>query len=238
MNCRTITGLLSAYIDRELTGEESTSVRAHLDGCAHCRAEQDDLLETKLLLRRLSYQTPRAELESLLLVRASRAANPSLLARLLPPEWTDAMALRWEGVGNFQSPRLRPLAATALLSLAGLCLVSAGVSRPGDEAAGGSGDAPSFAVYVSPSNMLGGGGDSDARVPMLPLGAVPVAYPSSNLAWGATVTPPLLSAGMSAAPGGDFLPRARPTPFAAPAHPHFGFMLRVRIASSIAAPRP
>lgn len=141
---------------------EMLEIRAHVDQCDGCRVEQESLLQTKRLLSSLSYTTPRAELEELLVVRAERVANPSLLDRIMPPEWSDAMLWRWEGIGNLGSPRLRPLAATALLSLAGLCLATASVNQPGDESPFG--DAPSaqtFAVYVGPTGTL-------TRVPMMP----------------------------------------------------------------------
>ncbi len=141
---------------------EMQEVRDHVEQCDGCRAEQDSLLQTKRLLSSLSYTTPRAELEQLLVVRAERAANPPLLDRILPPEWTDAMLWRWEGVGNMGSPRLRPLAATALLSLAGLCLATASVSRPGDESPfGNTPNSHTFAVYVGPTGTL-------TRVPTMP----------------------------------------------------------------------
>lgn len=162
MNCRKASSLLSAYIDRELTGMEMLEVRAHVEECDGCRAEQESLSHTKRLLSSLSYTTPRAELEQLLVVRAQRAAAPSLMDRIMPPEWANAMLWRWEGIGNLASPRLRPLAATAILSLTGLCLATASLNQPGDESPFG--DLPTaqnFAVYVGPTGTL-------TRVPMMP----------------------------------------------------------------------
>lgn len=137
-------------------------VRAHVEQCDGCRAEQESLSQTKRLLSSLSHTTPRAELEQLLVVRAERASNPSLLDRIMPPEWSDAMLWRWEGIGSVGSPRLRPLAATAVLSLAGLCLATASVNKPGDESPfGDSPNAQTFAVYVGPTGTL-------TRVPVMP----------------------------------------------------------------------
>ncbi len=162
LNCRKASSLLSAYIDRELTGAEMLDIRAHVEECEGCRAEQESLSHTKRLLSSLTYTTPRAELEQLLVVRAERVANPSFLDRIMPPEWSDAMLWRWEGIGNLASPRLRPLAATALLSLAGLCLATARVNQPGDESPFGEApSAQSFAVYVGPTGTL-------TRVPVMP----------------------------------------------------------------------
>jgi anti-sigma factor RsiW len=53
MNCTSVRNLLSAYLDSELPGSEMQQVRAHLEGCAACRAECDGLREVKSLLRRL-----------------------------------------------------------------------------------------------------------------------------------------------------------------------------------------
>jgi len=135
-------------------------VRAHVEQCAVCRAEQESLSQTKRLLSSLSYTTPRAELEQMLVVRAERASNPKLLDRIMPPEWGDAMLWRWEGIGSLGSPRLRSLAATALLSLAGLCLAT--VSRPADESPfGDTPNAGAFAVYVGPTGTL-------THIPLMP----------------------------------------------------------------------
>ncbi|MBC7806301.1 MAG: zf-HC2 domain-containing protein [Akkermansiaceae bacterium] len=187
--------MLSAYIDRELTGMEMLEVRAHVEQCEGCRAEQESLSQTKKLLSSLSYTTPRAELEQLLVVRAERVANPSLLDRIMPPEWSDAMLWRWEGIGNLGSPRLRPLAATAFLSLAGLCLATAGVNQPGDESPfGDSPNAQTFAVYVGPTGAL-------TRVPTMPdmgdiasrrtAGVMPVSLMQGGGIWQTMATPSL-----------------------------------------------
>ncbi|MBC8142250.1 MAG: zf-HC2 domain-containing protein [Armatimonadetes bacterium] len=162
MNCHSANRLLSAYIDRELSADEMRAVRVHVEQCDDCRDECEDLLFTKRMLSGLSSSAPRAELESLLVVRAKRVQNPSLFERVMPPEWSDAMLWRWEGVGNLASPRLRPLVATALFSLAGLCLATASVNRPADESPFG--DAPTgqtFAVYVGSTGTL-------TRVPLMP----------------------------------------------------------------------
>ena len=162
MNCHSANRLLSAYIDRELSGAEMSAVDAHVRDCDDCRDECEELRLTKRLLGSLTNSAPRSELENLLVVRAKRVQNPSILERVLPPEWSDAMLWRWEGVGNLTSPRLRPLVATALFSLAGLCLATASVNRPADESSFG--DAPTgqaFTVYVGATGTL-------TRVPVMP----------------------------------------------------------------------
>ncbi|MBC8139208.1 MAG: zf-HC2 domain-containing protein [Fibrella sp.] len=216
--------MLSAYIDRELTGMEMLEVRAHVEQCEGCRAEQESLAQTKRLLSSLSYTTPRAELEQLLVVRAERVANPSLLDRIMPPEWSDAMLWRWEGIGNLASPRLRPLAATALLSLAGLCLATASVNQPGDESPfGDTPTAQSFAVYVGPTGTL-------TRVPMMPdmserrnTSVMPVSLMQGNVGgvWQEMATPSLPAAvrsegGMPAGWENDLILRSTNEPRFAP----------------------
>jgi len=162
LNCYTANRLLSAYVDRELSPDEMRAVRAHVEECGICREECDDLLFTKQMLSGLSRSTPRAELENLLVIRAKRVQNPSLLERVLPPEWSDAMLWRWEGVGNLASPRLRPLMATALFSLAGLCLATASVNRRADESPfDESPTGQTFTVYVGATGTL-------TRVPLMP----------------------------------------------------------------------
>ncbi len=148
------------------------AVRGHVEGCDSCREECDDLLFTKQMLSGLSRSAPRTELEGLLVVRAKRVQNPSLIERVLPPEWSDAMLWRWEGIGNLASPRLRPLMATALFSLAGLCLATASVNRRADESPFG--DSPTgqtFAVYVGATGTL-------TRVPVMP--EMRESYPAQN----------------------------------------------------------
>jgi anti-sigma factor RsiW len=53
---------LSAYLDDELTQGEHELVRAHLDGCAECRAELADLRATSLLVAGLPQLAPSRSL--------------------------------------------------------------------------------------------------------------------------------------------------------------------------------
>ena len=50
MNCKTAQALLSAYIDRELTGGEMARIRRHLSECHCCDAEAADLQRLKEVL--------------------------------------------------------------------------------------------------------------------------------------------------------------------------------------------
>lgn len=121
MNCRRTCGLLSAYLDAELTLSEMDLIGSHLKECPHCRGEYQSLLDTKRLLASLAHRTSRSEIESLL----RSGEDPWLIE---------------PAAGGFFRGALRPkpLAATALLSLAGLWIASASLDTPKDGVAPGS----------------------------------------------------------------------------------------------------
>ncbi len=50
MNCKSVQNRLSAYLDRELGGDELLVLRAHLSTCRECREELDGLRALKSLL--------------------------------------------------------------------------------------------------------------------------------------------------------------------------------------------
>jgi len=50
MNCKSVQNRLSAYLDRELGGDELLQMRAHIAMCSHCRREVDGLRSLKILL--------------------------------------------------------------------------------------------------------------------------------------------------------------------------------------------
>jgi anti-sigma factor RsiW len=231
LNCRKVSGLLSAYLDQELTGEEMLSVRAHLDDCALCRSEYQSLSDTKHLLASLALQTPRAELEKLLLCDAERSARP-WPARLVPERVRDWFLVAWSSLEDaaaaereareYAAPaapsgglRLRPLAATALLSLAGLCLATAKLSGPHDESAPAMGPevyggytsfvlvSPSRAVAVVPAAAVMSAPPAVEEAPF-----APVSVPSRAAAAAASVMPAWAGAGMA--------PGSGPVMFAAP----------------------
>jgi anti-sigma factor RsiW len=54
--------LLSAYLDEALAPVERAAVAAHLDGCAHCRAQLADLRATSRLIGGLPQLMPRRSL--------------------------------------------------------------------------------------------------------------------------------------------------------------------------------
>lgn len=130
MNCRRVNSLLSAYIDAELTGEEMLAVRAHIGYCPDCQMEHEALLQTKRLLTSLAMRTPRAELESLLVVeieRESRRPFRRWLPSLPIPAFVYQMADAWEEAVANTDMRVRPntVLATVALSVVGLWMASA-----------------------------------------------------------------------------------------------------------------
>lgn len=72
MICKAVQPLLSAYLDRELTGEEMYRVRDHLDRCSACNTELENLRSLKRLLGSLSDPEPPRGLESRLLANVLR----------------------------------------------------------------------------------------------------------------------------------------------------------------------
>ena len=50
MNCKSVQNRLSAYIDRELGGDELLQIRAHVSACPVCRAEAESIRALKSLL--------------------------------------------------------------------------------------------------------------------------------------------------------------------------------------------
>ena len=59
MNCQIAQNSLSAYLDRELSGEQMIALRSHLEVCAECARELDSLRGLKSSLGRLSVMEPR-----------------------------------------------------------------------------------------------------------------------------------------------------------------------------------
>ncbi len=134
-------------MDAELTGGEMLAIRAHLSECAVCNREHEELRETKNLLARLGAHTPRADLEVLLLSQAETSAKP--FARYAPT-WLVMRMGAGASLPAAVAPillRPRPLAATALLSLAGLVVATVKLDSSGDVSAASGG---SEIVAVTP----------------------------------------------------------------------------------------
>jgi len=72
MECEGIKELLSAYLDGELTEEESGTVRAHLERCPDCRREIEQFRKVSALYRDLDDPEPPADLEKRVLAEVGR----------------------------------------------------------------------------------------------------------------------------------------------------------------------
>lgn len=80
MNCRHSLNSLSAYLDRELTGDQMLAMRSHVDRCHECSAELDSLRELKSELSSLPMCSPRKELTEEIL-RKVRISEPATAER-------------------------------------------------------------------------------------------------------------------------------------------------------------
>ena len=58
MNCRRVNGMISAYVDSELSGMDMLAVRRHLTDCDECRHEYDSILELKRAFGGLTPKKP------------------------------------------------------------------------------------------------------------------------------------------------------------------------------------
>lgn|GEM_PF-6985318 len=135
MNCRRINSLLSAYIDKELTGEEMMAVRSHLYYCEGCQAEYEALVQTKRIISALGNKIPRPELEGILLSGIEREAGNPLrrwLPDMTPPAFLYQVLDSWEtAIARLSEVQLRPntVVATAVLSVAGIWMASTALDQ-------------------------------------------------------------------------------------------------------------
>ena len=84
---------LSAYIDGALGGAEYEAARLHLEGCAVCRAEHDDLLATRDLLRSVPMMAPPRAFTLTQEMIAPAQERVGFWGRLLAPRNAPRMAL-------------------------------------------------------------------------------------------------------------------------------------------------
>ena len=82
MNCGNVQNALSAYIDRELTGEQMLCIRDHIKYCPECAQELLALSALKSELVKLPSIEPRAELEREILQAINREDSEARPARL------------------------------------------------------------------------------------------------------------------------------------------------------------
>lgn len=69
MRCDRVIEELSAYLDGELNAAETAEVRAHLDGCAQCRADLDSLRQAAEGVKALPRATAPADLRDKVMTR-------------------------------------------------------------------------------------------------------------------------------------------------------------------------
>ncbi|MGE0002599.1 MAG: anti-sigma factor [Fimbriimonadaceae bacterium] len=80
MNCNAIESRLSSYLDGELSGHESLTVRNHVARCSSCAAELESLRQTKALLGSVRVPDPMSSPDEML--RKIRLAD-----REVPRRW-------------------------------------------------------------------------------------------------------------------------------------------------------
>ncbi|MDR3689245.1 MAG: anti-sigma factor [Fimbriimonas sp.] len=110
MNCKSVQNRLSAYLDRELGGDELLQIRAHISTCRDCRAEADSLRALKCLLGGVSCPEPPEGLSDRL------TANMMKLRHEEPRKTLRVSALMFASV-------------TACSMLATLLIVNYGIGR-------------------------------------------------------------------------------------------------------------
>ncbi len=67
MNCSAVCNALSAYIDRELPGQQMLSIRDHLNACPQCHQEWKELSSLKSQLERMPMVEPPTDFEERIL---------------------------------------------------------------------------------------------------------------------------------------------------------------------------
>ena len=76
MGCSRAQNQISAYLDRELTGEEMLEIRQHLRACPECATEHSAILRVKRLLSGLPVHDPAQAFSASLLNRTSSGRYP------------------------------------------------------------------------------------------------------------------------------------------------------------------
>ena len=137
MNCKSVQSRLSAYLDRELGGDELLQIRAHMSICRECQSEAEAIRALKALLGGIHCPEPPKDL-------AERLTANMLRQRYEDPRRTVRVsALMFAGV-------------TACSILATLLVLSMGQGRrPGPADANRFGVSSSSAV---PDGSFGGDG--------------------------------------------------------------------------------
>jgi anti-sigma factor RsiW len=78
VNCNRVSYLLSAFMDGELLGYEHRLIHHHLQRCADCQSEYDELLQMKRMLAAMRLQEPGQRLAAGIVQRvAAERESPS-----------------------------------------------------------------------------------------------------------------------------------------------------------------
>jgi predicted anti-sigma-YlaC factor YlaD len=88
--CRTIEGLLSPYLDGELTGDQTRRCAQHLAECADCRRELERLELARSVLQAMS--RPEAPPHLAALIKSSLADSQRPVASVFWPAWATPVA--------------------------------------------------------------------------------------------------------------------------------------------------
>lgn len=75
INCDTVKNRLSAYIDRELSGEDMLKIREHLRNCEICKSEEAALISVKRSLGNLSQPAVSPELANRILYAVEQSSE-------------------------------------------------------------------------------------------------------------------------------------------------------------------
>ncbi len=110
MNCQVAHERIVTAAYGELADEQTHQLERHLDGCAECRQEREQLLALKVLAEAYSVQEPEANL-----VARSRLRLEEALDALPPLRWFERLGQRLRN--NFASLQAAPVAASLLLAI-------------------------------------------------------------------------------------------------------------------------
>jgi anti-sigma factor RsiW len=87
MTCEQVDRLLSAFVDRELSGQQMLAVRDHVSRCPECAAELESIRSLRFALGAMVPVEPRPGLEDRLKEAVFSRRQPKLLVRRLRPAY-------------------------------------------------------------------------------------------------------------------------------------------------------
>jgi hypothetical protein len=114
MSCRTVRNSISEFLDRRLAGDERIRVAEHLAHCRECAAHLEELSELRQRLMSQSLAAVPRQLQTKLLILASRESVRRKSTRTLPRAlrtWTSGIRLT---IDNLMRPLALPFAGGLL----------------------------------------------------------------------------------------------------------------------------